>query len=257
MTLRFPSKDDIVLGTTAAPLPIPQFRLSPKDQAYHGTVWGRTGSGKSRLLQSIFIQHLNKGHGVGLIEPHHDLSFETLTYLISQGFFKDEAAFDKLVYLDWGNGCYVPFNTLDGPQDPYTKANNGLEAMLRTWPELQEGAPMFQVLVLSSLAVLSLNKLPITFLQPLLTDREFRASCLSNVQDSQVLQSFQHFDNLGREQGILAGSTIRRAFLLSFSPYTRYTLGQPDNWLPFRQWMDEGVSFIINLGNINDNETSA
>src|SRR5207248_2858671 len=37
----------------------------------------------------------------------------------------------------------------------------------------------------------------------------------------------------------------------------RYTLGQADNTLDFRRWMDDGVSFIINLGNIKDHETRA
>ncbi len=256
MTLPFLPSGDIVLGTTASPLPIPQFRLSPKDQGYHATIWGRTGSGKSRLLESVFIQHLSKGHGVGLIEPHHDLSFDTLVYLISRGFFDNEAAFDRLIYLDWGNGDYVPFNILadDGKTDDHTRALNALEGMLRVWPELQD-APMFQTLFLSCAMVLIANRLPVTFIYQLLTDVDFRNTCLSNVSDPLVHQTFQHFDKLGRDQASLAGSLVRRAFLLSFSPYARNTLGQPDNWLNFRKWMDEGKSFIINLGNINDAET--
>lgn len=256
MTLPFLSSEDIVLGTTIPALPIPQFRLSSKDQAYHATIWGRTGSGKSKLLESVFLQHLNKNHGVGLIEPHHDLSFDTLVYLISRGFFNNEIAFDKLVYLDWGNGSYFPFNILadDGRTDTYTRALNALEGMLRVWPELHE-APMFQTLFLSCSMVLIANNLPITFIYQLLTDANFRGNCLAKVGDPLVHQTFQHFDKLGRDQASLAGSLVRRAFLLSFSPYARNTLGQPDNWLNFRKWMDEGKSFIINLGNVNDAET--
>src|ERR1700688_3457682 len=103
MTMRWPGAEDITLGTTAPPFPMPQLRLSPADQDHHATIWGRTGSGKSKLLQSIFLQHLNKGHGVGLIEPHHDLSFDTLSYLVAHDYFKDERAYERLVYLDWGN----------------------------------------------------------------------------------------------------------------------------------------------------------
>ena len=65
---------------------------------------GRTGSGKSRFMQSIFLQHLTKGHGVCLIDPHHDLSFDTLSYLVEEGYFASDKAFDRLIYLDWGNG---------------------------------------------------------------------------------------------------------------------------------------------------------
>ncbi len=254
MTIPFFDPEDIVLGTTVPILPIPQFRLSPTDQAYHATIWGRTGSGKSKLLQSVFLQHLNKGHGVGLVEPHHDLSFDTLSYLVSHGFFQDDEAYERLVYLDWGNGDFVPFNILSTDFEPHVAANNALEAMIRVWPELAS-APMFQNLFLSSLVTLIANKLPITYLHALLTDPAFRKACLLKVDDPIVHQSFDHFDRLGKDQATLAGSTLRRAFLLSFSPVARNTLGQPDNWLPFRKWMDEGKSFIINLGNINDHET--
>jgi len=108
MNLPWHSKHDIVLGTTAPPFPLPQLRLGRHHQSHHAVVFGKTGSGKSRLLESVFIQALNhRNGGVGLVEPHHDLSFDTLTYLISNGFFKDEGAFDRLTYIDYGNGHYV------------------------------------------------------------------------------------------------------------------------------------------------------
>lgn len=252
--MRWPQPDDIVLGTTAPPFPFPQFRLAPADQDYHATIWGRTGSGKSKLLQSLFLQHLNKRHGVGLIEPHHDLSFDTLVYLVGKGFFRDPHAYERLIYLDWGNGDFVPFNVLAGSVDPHARALNALEGMIRVWPELTD-APLFQTLFLASMLALIANRLPITFLYQLLSDADFRTRCLSQVTDPLVHQTFASFDKLGREQTQAAGSTLRRAFLLSFSPVARLTLGQPENWLDFRRLMDAGVSVIINLGNIADTET--
>src|SRR5579864_5269360 len=96
---------DIVLGQTVGEKP-QVVRLTPQDQEYHATLWGRTGSGKSKLLQSIFLQHLSKGHGVCILEPHHDLSIDTLSYLVDRGYFESPGAFDRLIYLDWGNGSY-------------------------------------------------------------------------------------------------------------------------------------------------------
>jgi TraM recognition site of TraD and TraG len=253
------STDDIILGTIEPSVPVvglPRMKLNPEDQRLHATIWGTTGSGKSRLLESLFLQHLNHGHGVGLMEPHFDLSFDTLSFLVTKGFFNDPEAFKRLVYIDWGNGAYVPFNVLapvSGNSDPATVARLVLDAMLRVWPELAE-APLFQTLFLSSIRVLMANDLPITFLYQVLVDPQFRNSCLAKVSDPLIHQTFDWFDQLGRDQAQAAGSTIRRAFLLSFSPYTRLTLGQPDNWLNFRQIMDEGKASIINLGNVSDPE---
>lgn len=250
------SRDDVVLGSTTRLINIPltQVRLSTHEQKYHAAIFGRSGSGKSKLLQSTFLQHLKQGKGVGLLEPHHDLSFDCLTSLIDQGFFKDPRAYEKLVYLDWGNGDYVPFNVLAGRGDPHTIALNALDAMLRVWPELTE-APLFQTLFLSATMTLVANRLPITFLYQLLTEKPFRDACLTRVDDPLVHQCFDNYDRLGREQPQAAGSTLRRSYLLSFSPLARYTLGQPENVLDFRTLMDQGRAFIINLGNIQDAET--
>lgn len=250
------SRHDVVLGSTVRLISVPltQVRLGKHEQQYHAAIFGRSGSGKSKLLQSVFLQQLKQGQGVGLLEPHHDLSFDCLTSLVGQGFFNDPRAFDKLVYLDWGNGDYVPFNVLAGRGDPHTIALNALDAMLRVWPELSE-APMFQTLFLSATMTLVANGLPITFLYQLLTEKPFRDDCLRRVDDPLVHQCFDNYDRLGRDQPQAAGSTLRRSYLLSFSPLARYTLGQPENVLDFRALMDQGQAFIINLGNIQDSET--
>ncbi len=160
---------------------------------------------------------------------------------------------DWLIYIDWAAG-YVPFNVLAVPGQPQSVARNALEAMCRVWPELRQ-APTFQVLILSALTVLIQNRLPMTCLYQLLTDEDFRASCMAKVTDSLVHQSFETFAKLGRDQTQEAGSTLRRAFLLSFSPELRLTFGQPECWLDFRAILDSGRSFIINLGNVKDAET--
>jgi hypothetical protein len=250
------SRHDVVLGGTVRwlSLPLTQLRLGATEQRYHAAIFGRSGSGKSKLLQSVFLQHLRDGHGVGLIDPHHDLAFDCLSTLAAQEFFRSPEAFTKLVYIDWGNGAYVPFNVLASRADPHTTALNALDAMLRVWPELTE-APLFQTLFLSAVYCLIVNALPITSLYQLLTDKPFRDRCLEHVDDPLVHQQFDHYDHLGRDQPQEAGSTLRRAFLLSYSPVARYTLGQSENRLDFRALMDAGQAFIINLGNIGDPET--
>jgi len=92
-----PAPEDIVLGTVGAKHP--PFRLTPRKQAFHGLIWGSTGTGRSKLLQSVFLQHVNKGRGVCLIDPHSDLALACLSYLVDRGYFKRQDAFDRLVYL--------------------------------------------------------------------------------------------------------------------------------------------------------------
>lgn len=244
--------DDIVLGVTLPPgrssRPV---ALSQSEQRYHGLIWGATGVGKSYLLAAIFLQHLNKGHAVCLTDPHADLALECLGYLVGAGYFQDEAAYERLVYIDFPETSHVPFNVLAQRYSPHTTAQNTLEALVRTWKELQN-APLFKTLFLSGALTLSANQLPLTRLYDLLLDTDFREACLTAVDDPLVHQTFAYYGQATKGQ---AASTLRRAFLLSFSPVARGCLGQRENRLDLRALMDEGKSLIINLGSIADPAT--
>jgi hypothetical protein len=101
--------------------------------------------------------------------------------------------------------------------------------------------------------VLIENRLPLTYLQRLFADQTFRRECLKRLPHDEVVQlTFQNFERLGRDQAEAAGSTLRRAFQLVFNATTRLSLGQPDNLLPLRKFMDEGRFLIFNLGGIRD-----
>ncbi|MDQ2784742.1 MAG: type IV secretory system conjugative DNA transfer family protein, partial [Chloroflexota bacterium] len=80
-------------------------------------------------------------------------------------------------------------------------------------------------------------------------DAPWRGELLKEVPDPTVRSFFARLDRWGaREQAMYLESTLRRAFLLSFSPVLRYSLGQTENRLgPFRARMDRGQSLIVNL----------
>ncbi len=245
---------DIVLGhTIGAPRQV--VTLTREQQTWHTAVFGKSGSGKSRYLQSFFLQHLSLGNAVAMLDPHNDLAYQTLAYAVEKGYFARSDAFDRLVYLEFRDDPIVPFNVLAGRERPQTMALNLLEAMFRVWPDLRR-APAFQTLFLAGVVTLRANNLPITSLHKLLLDDAFRASCLARVTDELVRETLLRFGNQsGKQQE--AGSLLRRAFLLSFNDLSRLSFGQPDSVIPIRRWMDEGVSVIFNLGHIGDAETRA
>jgi hypothetical protein len=172
---------------------------------------------------------------------------------IAAGYFRKEEAFDRLIFLDFSNGWFVPFNILNQSYDAHTTALNALEGMIRVWSEL-DTAPLFQTLFLAAVTTLIANHLPITpYLYHILTVGEFRNTCLQQVTDPLIHLTFKnYYEKLGRDQAQAAGSTLRRAFLISYSSVIRNALGQPDNWLDFRQIMNSGKSIIISLGGLED-----
>jgi len=100
------SPRDVILGSMVRFLnaPFTQVRLGKQEQKYHAAIFGRSGSGKSKLLQRVFLQHVSHRQGVGILEPHHDLSFDCLTSLVGAGFYKSKDAYKRVIYIDWANG---------------------------------------------------------------------------------------------------------------------------------------------------------
>lgn len=241
--------DDIVLGTQVSGKSEPLL-LTAANQAQHSLVWGSTGSGKSMFLLTQVLQHISRRHSVCLLDPHGDLSLDCLRHLAAGGFFNQPDAFERLVYIDFSEDRHAPFNVLATRFRPHTRALNALEAFTRTWPEIQN-APHFRTLFLSSAMILIANGLPLTDINRLLLDDDFRQSCLARVRDPLVRQVSDFFEKGPSGQ---AGSTLRRSFLLGFSPIIRGCLAQTDNVFDMRRMMDAGVSLIVNLGSIEQLE---
>jgi hypothetical protein len=59
-----------VVSVRGRPVPV---RIGDSDRMRHAYVVGRTGTGKSTLLQNMALQDIEAGHGVAVIDPHGDL----------------------------------------------------------------------------------------------------------------------------------------------------------------------------------------
>ena len=57
------------------------FGISTPDRRKHVYVIGKTGAGKSTLISNMAIDDIRKGRGIGIIDPHGDLSNTILDYI--------------------------------------------------------------------------------------------------------------------------------------------------------------------------------
>jgi hypothetical protein len=214
----------LTLGTFG-PLPILKLplkiRLSQANTHWH--IIGTSGSGKSFFLAQLFLSLLKHGSPVTLIDPHGDLAKLVLSHLVGQGRYRDKATYERIIYLELPageqQGRFLPFNPLKQDTPEHTIAANFKEAMHRAFPELSQGAAIFDTLLPRALRVLLANNLPITSLEPFLWDENFRSQLLAKLttHDAATITSyFAHvYAELRRsEQITYAGSVLRRAALL-------------------------------------------
>jgi hypothetical protein len=125
--------------------------------------------------------------------------------------------------------------------------------MKRVWPYLRDNAPHFENVLLYSLLVLIDNKLPITKIDRLLTDKDYRDKLLENVTDEMVVNFFLYrYDSWRFEQNIMRESTLNKATLFTLPLVLRYSLGAKDNILDFRRIIDEGICVVFDLGGMDE-----
>lgn len=249
----FARRGSVPLGQLSY-LPFPwTMRLAPEEARTHMHVLGVTGSGKSRFLGAYFLALLRAGYPVTLLDPHGDLSDLITRHLLAVGYFEQPGAFERLLVLDLPEGerrgRFLPLNVLDQGNTPHTTARLVLDALRRAWPSLDGGAaPTFENIVLAGVSVLIAHKLPLVLLHKLLVERPWREALLRGVADGEIVAFFhERFERWGREQPLLIESTLRRVFLLAFSPSLRYGLGQQGNALSFGHIFRERRSAIVNL----------
>ena len=117
-----PTGDSICLGRVG-PLGLLPYVIPVDSRNTHMYVIGTTGQGKSKFLESLLVADIRAGRGCGLVDPHTDLARDTLTYLLSAGFFRDPSVYERVIYFDPTRTDYViPFNVLKLPLPSYVIA---------------------------------------------------------------------------------------------------------------------------------------
>ena len=220
----------------------------------HMYVVGKTKKGKSKFLEHIAYQLITLGQGCGLLDPHSDLVDDLLSYLAPG--LESEAARRRVIYFEPGRDDYLlPFNVLSTPDEPYTIAQNVLEAFRRTWPESLQVSPRFANIVLAALLVLIESKLTLVEMPRLLTEKDYRDGLLSRCTNEEAVRFFhERYDRWGREQAVMVESVLNKVGAFVINPRLRLMLGQKENAIPFREIMDGQKVLICDLGRV-DGET--
>jgi hypothetical protein len=144
---------------------------------------GTTGQGKSKFLENLLVQDILAHRAAGMIDPHTDLARDTLAHLASAGYFRDQNAYERVIYFDPTRSDYIlPFNILRSPFHPYIVAQQVIEAFRRTWPQALEEAPRFSNIALAALLVLIETGQTLEEMPTLLTNKGYRKDCSSRFK---------------------------------------------------------------------------
>ena len=253
--------DSLMLGRIGRYSFLPAFRVSPQVRKFHTYVVGLTGRGKSKFLQNCIVQDVLANRGCAVVDPHGDLAKDVLRQLIANGFFSNEKAYDRVIYVAPRRRDFIiPFNVLarpDASTETYEIAQRVISAFMRAWARTLLEPPRFQQIMRAALATLIEAKDTLCDLHTLLTDDNFRSNRLQNIQDPKVAADcmaffYNEFEHWGRERATMMGSTTNKISALTDNPSIFYMLGQKENHLDIRKIMDREQVLLIDLGDCDE-----
>jgi len=253
--MSFHSNEITFLGQTNFRNQRHQFGILREDRFSHVYVIGKTGTGKSTLLETMALQDLVRGNGFALIDPHGDL-VERIADRIPPDRLLD------VVYLNAADPSqpygYNPLRHVR--RDRIALAASGImEVFAKMWPDAW-GVRMEHILRNVLMALLEQPTATLSDILRVVSDRKYRRSIAASLQNEPVrlfLQNeFEKFSFGYRADGIAPIQNKVGAFLAD--PLLNRILTAPKHDLHIRRIMDEGGVLLVNLakGRIGEDSSS-
>jgi energy-coupling factor transporter ATP-binding protein EcfA2 len=164
-----------------------KFGIKDKDRLQHIYVIGKSGTGKSTLLENMAISDIERGNGLCIIDPHGDIAEDIIKYLPS-GRLQD------LIYFNATDQVNpIAFNPLKGihPKYHHLVASGLVSTFKKIWID-SWGPRMEYILRFTLLTLLCVPDATLLDIQPLLTDKDTRTKALSYIEDKHILSFWQN-----------------------------------------------------------------
>jgi type IV secretory pathway TraG/TraD family ATPase VirD4 len=231
------------------------FGIKREDRFSHVYIIGKTGTGKSTLIETMARQDLASGNGFALIDPHGDL-VERIAASVPASRRGD------VIYLNAADPSqpygYNPLRRVR--QDRIALAASGLmEVFNKMWPEAW-GVRMEHILRNVLMALLEQSGATLHDVLRMMSDGKYRKSIATSLHNETVrrfLQTeFERFTFGYRADGIAPIQNKVGAFLAD--PLLNRILTAPEEDLHIRQLMDQGKVLLVNLakGRIGEDSSS-
>lgn len=221
-----------------------KFGIKENDRTRHMYVIGKTGMGKSTLLENMAIQDMQRGDGLAFIDPHGKTAELLLEYV------PESRIKDVLYFAPFDLEYPISFNVMEdvGIDKRHLVVSGLMSAFKKIWLDAWS-ARMEYILSNILLALLEYPGSTILGVNRMLADKEYRKKVVENVKDVSVKAFWvDEFAKYGDRYMQEAGAAIQNKVGQFISnPLIRNIIGQPQSTFDLRQMMDQRKIIIVNL----------
>jgi hypothetical protein len=220
------------------------FGIRQADRRSHIYILGKTGTGKSTLLETLMLNDLASGKGFALLDPHGDLVKKI------RGRVPEDRVNDLIDFDVSDTDQPFGFNPLANvAADKRPLACSGMIQVLKHLWNDSWGPRMEHILRNCLLSLLDYPGSSLADILRLLSDRAFRKTVTSHVKNKQVREFWQNeydkYSERFRTEAIAPVQNKIGAFLSH--PLLVKILTNPERPLSLRRLMDEKKILLVNL----------
>jgi len=220
------------------------FGISRADRRQHLYAIGKTGTGKTTLLSHLIRQDIERGHGVGVIDPHGDLAEELLDCI-------PPLRTDHVLYFNPADSEFpIGFNLVRSAlhDRQYLEASGLVSAFKHLWRE-SWGPRLEYILYAAIAALMECENTSLMGVPRMLANPRYRDWVVAQVHDP-VVRAFWEVEFARYDKKFLAEAIApiqnKVGQLLMASPL-RNVFGQVRSKIDPRFIMDNQRIFIANL----------
>jgi CxxC-x17-CxxC domain-containing protein len=220
------------------------FGIKTDDRRRHMYVIGKTGMGKSNMLENMAIQDIQAGHGVCYVDPHGE-GAEKMLRVVPANRIND------VVYFNPSDKDFpIAFNILESvDEDKKNLVASGMMGVFKKiWPDVWSPR-MEYILNNTILALLDYPGSTMLGVNRMMSDKDYRKRVYPKIKDPVVksfwINEFDKWEDRFRKEAVAAIQNKVGQFLSSF--VIRHIVGQPKSTIDMRDIMDNKKILIVNL----------
>jgi len=221
-----------------------KFGIKIDDRRRHVYVVGKTGMGKTVMLENMAIQDIQNGKGMGFVDPHGEAAERLLDFVPSN-------RINDVIYINPADIEFpIAFNIMEqvNVEHRHLVAGGLMGVFKKIWPDVWS-ARMEYILNNCILALLEYPGATLLGVNRMLSDIDYRKKVVEKVTDP-VIKAFwvQEYARYTQRYEVEATAAIQNKIgQFISSPLIRNVIGQVKSSINMREIMDKEKIVIMNL----------
>ena len=224
---------------------IKEFGIKLPDRRLHMYLIGKTGTGKTTMLENMVLDDMKEGRGLAVVDPHGDFVEFVLNRVPSH-------RINDVVLFDPSDFEYpIGFNLLENvdPDARNIVASGLIGIFKKIWGDISWGPRLEYILRNTILSLMAFPDSTMLGIMKILVDKRYREKVLAKVADPVLrdfwLTEYEKYDPKFRTEAIAPIQNKVGQFLSSST--IRNIVGQPHSSFNLREIMHRKKILLVNL----------